>query len=213
MNCKKCGGEISEGLNFCPACGEALNASVNEGNVNTFGTEATPKKKSGLSAGSIIKLVLLLAAAAVGIFRLVFVGATPKDLEYKTFTYSDGYGYTFTVEYGYKDDIVYTETDTYTYDLTVGEPWTQEEIDMVVAEYDAYAADGEKLKCYEYSKTVTDTKLEFVDKFTDLGKADNIKQIVYLGWFSFEGGYEEGTLISMEQTETTLLAEGLTEVK
>lgn len=225
MNCKKCGSDISEGLRFCPSCGTEIISETDKTVAEAAFVDGAPKlnaseeeakavaknKKSPI--GKILGVLAALALAVVRIFTGGEGGATPKNLEYRTFVYDDGYGYTFTVEYGYKNDIIYTETDTYTYDLTVGEPWTQEEIDMVVAEYDAYALEAEGLECYKYSKTVTDTKLVFVDEFTDLGISKNIKAFADLGWFTFEGGYKDGTLLSMEKTEATLFEEGFTEVK
>lgn len=198
MNCKKCGNEISENMTSCPACGEPI------AEERSYETAPSRKKRSTAKiVASVIGVLVVIAVAAVGaLIGGVDIEKTPDDLEYSTYVYDSGDGLVNTMIYGYKNDIVYTYSDIYTFDVT---DWAEEEIQELVDYFDSFAVEAQELDCYEYIKTVGENEVSFEDVYKDLGYSENIEAFESIGWFEPE---DEDYFISMSMTEETLLADG-----
>lgn len=232
MNCKKCGGDISEGLNFCPACGaeiksEATNSDIkaentevvtNEVVTNIDDTEVVtnfdPKEsKKGRTVGVVIGIVAAVLVIVLRIVSIVlnvsgagdFQRETPDDLDHSTYVYTYEDGSTLTMVYGHKDDVVYTEEDIYTYN-TVG--WSQADIDETIAFFDEYAEALKNIECYKYTKDVSMGELVFTDYYFDLAKAESLKALSEAGKFDVGDDEYDDSYISMKLTEEDLLVEG-----
>lgn len=230
MNCKKCGGDISEGLNFCPSCGaeinsEAINTTAentevvtNEVVTNIDDTEVVtnfdPKEsKKGRTVGVVIGIVAAVLVIVLRIVSIVlnvsgvgdFQRETPDDLEYSTYVLAYEDGSMITMVYGHKDDVVYTEEDIFTYN-TVG--WTQAEIDDIIADFDGYAEALKHIECYKYTKDVSMGELVFTDYYFDLAKEESLKVLCEAGIFDFGDNDYDEAYISIELTEEDLLAQG-----
>lgn len=231
MNCKKCGGDISEGLNFCPSCGEEIvseapvtNTDTNDSEVvsntevvtNASETEVVTNVGTNFNSESagkfkiiatVIGIVIALVVIVVRFMNLDdgFVRETPNDLEYATYVYTYEDGSEFVMTYGYKNDVIYTETDAYIYDTT---GWTQEEIDETIAYFDEYAEIAADLDCYEYVKEVSFGQLRFEDRYYDLGMAETLKALSEIGFLDFGDDRYDEVYLSMELEEESLLEEG-----
>ena len=94
MNCKKCGQEIADGLNVCPACGAAVNESAPEQNsqANNFSEKFealnnTPDTTGDFDAADIEKNKVMAVLAYI-IFLIPLLAA--KDSPFAKFHTNQG---------------------------------------------------------------------------------------------------------------------------
>lgn len=208
MNCKKCGNEVSENMTACPMCGEPIvTETTTETAAKTSATSLDEARKQRTKSKAISTVIGIVLAVIIAVVKALTGGGgdiekTPNKLDYSTYVYDDGTGVVNTKVYGHKDDIVYTYSDIYTYDLA---GWAEEEIQELVAYFDSFATQADGLDCYEYIKEVTETSARFEDVYKDLGYSESIEAFESIGWFEED---DEDYFISISMTEESLLAEG-----
>ncbi len=208
MNCKKCGNEVTENMTACPMCGEPIvTETTTETAAKTSATSLDEARKQRTKSKAISTVIGIVLAVIIAVVKALTGGGgdiekTPNKLDYSTYVYDDGTGVVNTKVYGYKDDIVYTYSDIYTYDLA---GWAEDEIQELVAYFDSFATQAQGLDCYEYIKDVTETSARFEDVYQDLGYSESIEAFESIGWFEED---DEDYFISISMTEESLLAEG-----
>ena len=75
MYCNNCGGEIKDGDEFCPICGEKVAAKVNK--KEYVHVRKTIVKTSGKKKRMFIPLFVLIAVALIYCFVTFFIGVNP----------------------------------------------------------------------------------------------------------------------------------------
>lgn len=71
MICKKCGMELSEGIKYCPECGEPLNPPINS---EVSSNNSNKDDSTGNSAVGIIGSFLAIISIVFNSFMLLLVG-------------------------------------------------------------------------------------------------------------------------------------------